>query len=52
MTESEAILRAYTVALSYVTTRDRADAMALLEERIAFWREEIRREKQREGGDA
>lgn len=44
---SEAALRAYTIALGYVTTRDRDQAIRLLDERIAHERSELRDVNQR-----
>lgn len=38
----EAALRAYTTALGYVMTRDRDQAIRLLEERIDYCRKELR----------
>lgn len=38
----EAALRAYTIALGYVMTRDRDQAIRLLEERIENERKELR----------
>lgn len=37
-----AALRAYTVALGYLSTRDRDQAIRLIDERIAHEREELR----------
>lgn len=38
----EAALQAYTIALGYVMTRDRDQAIRLLEERIDYSRKELR----------
>lgn len=44
---AEHALRAYTIALGYVMTRDRDQAVRLLEERIAHCRAELRAVNQR-----
>lgn len=44
---AESALRAYTITLGYLQTRDHAAAVKLVEERIAFCRSELRACNQR-----